>query len=52
MKRTIIVLALMVAFSSAFAQKGKVTTAQSLKDAGKIAEAYAAIEEAIDESNR
>ncbi len=51
MKKTIIVLTLMVAFSSAFAQKGKVTTAQSLKDAGKIAEAYAAIEEAIDESN-
>jgi tetratricopeptide (TPR) repeat protein len=40
-----------LAFSSAFAQKGKVTTAQSLKDAGKIAEAYTAIEEAIDESN-
>lgn len=51
MKKTIIMLALLVAFSSAFAQKGKVTTAQSLKDAGKIAEAYAAIEEAIDASN-
>ncbi len=51
MKKTIILLALVLAFSSAFAQKGKVTTAQSLKDAGKIAEAYEAIEEAIDESN-
>jgi tetratricopeptide (TPR) repeat protein len=40
-----------LAFSATFAQKGKVTTAQSLKDAGKIAEAHAAIEEAIDESN-
>lgn len=51
MKKTIIVLALMVSFSSAFAQKGKVTTAQSLKDAGKIAEAFKAIEEAVDPSN-
>ncbi|GAB1452506.1 hypothetical protein MASR2M47_25620 [Draconibacterium sp.] len=51
MKKTTILLAMVLAFSSAFAQKGKVTTAQSLKDAGKIAEAYAAIEEAIDESN-
>lgn len=51
MKKTIILLSLVLAFSSAFAQKGKVTTAQSLKDAGKIAEAYAAIEETIDESN-
>lgn len=51
MKKTIILLALVMAFSSAFAQKGKVTTAQSLKDAGKIAEAFEAIEEAINPSN-
>lgn len=51
MKKTIILLAMVLAYSGTFAQKGKVTTAQSLKDAGKIAEAYAAIEEAIDESN-
>ena len=51
MKKTIILLAMVLAYSATFAQKGKVTTAQSLKDAGKIAEAYAAIEEAIDESN-
>jgi tetratricopeptide (TPR) repeat protein len=51
MKRTIILLALVLAFSAAFAQKGKVTTAQSLKDAGKLDEAFAAIEEAVDASN-
>jgi tetratricopeptide (TPR) repeat protein len=51
MKRTIILLAFVFAFSATFAQKGKVTTAQSLKDAGKLAEAHATIEEAIDESN-
>jgi tetratricopeptide (TPR) repeat protein len=51
MKKTVILLAMVLAYSGTFAQKGKVTTAQSLKDAGKIAEAYAAIEEAIDESN-
>lgn len=51
MKRTIILLTLLIAFSSAFAQRGKVTTAQSLKDAGKLAEALEAIQEAADESN-
>jgi tetratricopeptide (TPR) repeat protein len=51
MKKTIILLALVLVFSAAFAQKGKVTTAQSLKDAGKLAEALEAIEEAADESN-
>ena len=51
MKRTIILLALVLAFSEAFAQKGKVTTAQSLKDAGKLAEAFEAIKEASDETN-
>ena len=51
MKRTIILLAMVLAFSASYAQKGKVTSAQSLKDAGKIDEAFAAIEEAIDASN-
>lgn len=51
MKRTIILLALVLTFSASFAQKGKVTSAQSLKEAGKIDEAFAAIEEAIDPSN-
>ena len=51
MKRTIILLALMLTISASYAQKGKVTSAQSLKDAGKIDEAFAAIEEATDPSN-
>ena len=51
MKKTFILLALVLAFSVTFAQKGKVTTAQSLKDAGKLADAYAAIEEAVDPAN-
>lgn len=51
MKRTIILLALVLAFSGAFAQRGKVTTAQTLKDAGKLDEALSTIEEAADESN-
>jgi len=51
MKSTIILLALMLAFSSAFAQKGKVTSAQTLKEAGKIDEAFATIEQTVDPSN-
>ncbi|HSO85419.1 MAG TPA: tetratricopeptide repeat protein [Draconibacterium sp.] len=51
MKRTIILLSLVFAFSAAFAQKGKVTTAQSLKDAGKLAEALEAIEQAANASD-
>ncbi len=51
MKRTIILLSLVLAFSATFAQKGKVTTAQSLKDAGKLAEALEAIEQAADASD-
>jgi tetratricopeptide (TPR) repeat protein len=51
MKRTIILLALVFTFSAAFAQKGKVTTAQSLKDAGKLAEALEAIEQAANASD-
>jgi tetratricopeptide (TPR) repeat protein len=51
MKRTIILLALVLTFSAAFAQKGKVTTAQSLKDAGKLAEAVEAIEQAANASD-
>jgi tetratricopeptide (TPR) repeat protein len=51
MKRTIILLALVLTFSAAFAQKGKVTTAQSLKDAGKLAEALEAIEQAANASD-
>ncbi len=51
MKRTFILLALALSFSAVFAQKGKVTTAQSLKDAGKLAEAFTTIEEAVNPAN-
>ncbi len=51
MKKTIILLSLLFAFSVSFAQKGKVTSAENLKDAGKIGEALKAIDEAIDPSN-
>lgn len=51
MKRTIILLALIIACSATYAQKGKVTTAQSLKEAGKIKEAFETIEETVDPSN-
>ena len=39
MKSTIILLALMLAFSSAFAQKGKVTAAQTFKETGDLKKA-------------
>ncbi len=51
MKRTIILIAFVFAISGAFAQKGKVTSAQNLKDTGKLDKALEAIEEAIDPSN-
>ncbi len=51
MKRTIILLALAIVTSAAVAQKGKVTTAQSLKEAGKIKEAFETIELTVDPSN-
>ena len=51
MKRTIFLLALAIVTSAAFAQKGKVTTAQSLKEAGKIKEAFETIEKTVDEAN-
>lgn len=51
MKKTIILLAFIFTVSATFAQKGKVTSAQNLKDAGKIEEALEAIETAIDPSN-
>ena len=52
MKRTIILLAIAIVSSTAFAQKGKVTTAQSLKEAGKIKEAFETIESTVDPSNQ
>jgi len=51
MKRTIILLAFIFAISGAFAQKGKVTSAQNLKESGKIEKALETIEGAIDPSN-
>ena len=51
MKKAIILLALVFAVSGAFAQKGKVTSAQNLKDTGKLDKAFEAIEGAIDSSN-
>jgi len=51
MKRTIILLALVLAFSATFAQKSKVTKAEGLKDTGKLAEALAEIEAASNASN-
>lgn len=51
MKKTTILLTLLVAFSGAFAQKGKVTTALNFKDTGKLDKAVEAIEEAVNPSN-
>lgn len=51
MKKTIILLALVLSVSGVFAQKGKVTTAQNLKEQGKLSEALETIEMTIDPSN-
>lgn len=51
MKKSIILIALVVAFSAVNAQKGKVTTAQTLKDSGKLDKALEAITQASDASN-
>ncbi|MDP4185882.1 MAG: tetratricopeptide repeat protein [Bacteroidota bacterium] len=51
MKRTFLFLALAFAVTGAFAQKGLVSTAQSLKESGKLDKALAAINEAIDPAN-
>ena len=51
MKKTIFLLALVLAVSGAFAQKGKVTSAQNYKDTGKLDKALEAINEAVDPSN-
>lgn len=51
MKRTIILLALVATCSFAFAQRGKVTTAETLKDEGKLDKALTAIEEAANASD-
>ncbi|WP_321373692.1 tetratricopeptide repeat protein [uncultured Draconibacterium sp.] len=51
MKKTIILLALVICSSAVFAQKGKVTSAQNLKDTGKLDKALEAIKEATDPAN-
>lgn len=51
MKRTTILFALLFAVTCVFAQKGKVTSALSYKDTGKLDKAVEAIEETIDASN-
>ena len=51
MKRTTILFALLFAVTCVFAQKGKVTSALSYKEAGKLDKAVEAIEETIDASN-
>lgn len=49
-KTTLLLFALLFSVSAAFAQKGKVTSAQSFKDAQKLDKAVEAIEETIDPS--
>lgn len=51
MKRSTILFALLFAVISVFAQKGKVSTALSNKELGKLDKAVEAIEETIDSSN-
>lgn len=51
MKRTIMLLTLVFAFSAIFAQKSAVTSAQNLKNSGNLDQAFEAINEAVDTSN-
>lgn len=51
MKRTLIFIALLFAGTSLFAQKGKVATALSYKESGKLDKAVEAIEETVDPKN-
>jgi len=51
MKRIVTLFIFSLIVTSMFAQRGKVTTALSLKESGEILKAFKAIEEAIDPSN-
>ncbi len=51
MKKVVTLLSFLIVATFSFAQKGKVTTAISYKDAGEIQKAYDAIQEAIDPNN-
>lgn len=51
MKKSTVLFVLLFAVTCVFAQKGKVTSAKSYKDAGNLDKAVATIEEAIDPNN-
>jgi len=51
MKRTTILIVLLFAVTCVFAQKGKVTSAKSYKDAGNLEKAVTTINEAVDATN-
>jgi hypothetical protein len=51
MKKFLTLLAFLIVATSIFAQKGKVTSALSLKESGDLQKAYTAIKEAIDPTN-
>ena len=51
MKKTIFLFVLIISVTTVFAQKGKVSSAQSYKDAGKLDQAVETIESTIDPSN-
>lgn len=51
MKKTILLITFLVAVAGAYAQKGKVASAQTLKDSQKLEKALEAINEAIDPKN-
>ncbi len=52
MKKTILLFAFLISVAgAAFAQKGKVASAQTLKDSGKLDKALEAINEAVDPKN-
>lgn len=51
MKKTILLIAFLISVAGAYAQKGKVASAQTLKDSQKLDKALEAINEAIDPNN-
>jgi tetratricopeptide (TPR) repeat protein len=51
MKKIILLVAFLISVSGAYAQKGKVASAQTLKDSQKLDKALEAINEAIDPNN-
>jgi hypothetical protein len=51
MKKFVTLLTFLIVATSIFAQKGKVTSALSLKESGELQKAYTAIKEAIDPTN-